>query len=209
MTYRLLQTSNRTDYSTMTTLPNPGRIEISRGSPLVIFGGNEFYNNGFVYYSVDGATFHTLTLLASGVMGQEELAGGELVSDTRNFDIVGSSDIVLNNTIPPSGGTFARLTGIVQHMTYEGESELRVVHYDASPSWQSPPLLEAYVVQGTIDKMETSNYGYRHTPYIFLSTLSGELSEFYQINRDQTTIYNHTNTLPATKILSIRLDDRV
>lgn len=204
--YSLIRTNDGMNYERLSLTPSLAKIELSKGSPVILYGGNEYFNNGFVYYSTDGQTFNNLNLIATDVLGNPALDANGFVSDVRNFDAV-------------SGVYFGRYTGIVQHNIYNGNSAVRLTSYDANPVWQSPYLTEAYQVLGQLDKMETSNHSYIHTPYVFLSTtLSGTLSsgggagyysDFYQIDEDQITINKYNDNLPPSKITVIRVDDSI
>lgn len=210
--YGVLKTSDNTNFSLVTTTPNPAKIELSKGSPLVLYGGNEWSNGGFVYYSKDGITFNNLNLFATGVNGNPSLDGAGFVSDARSFDVITTS-----GEITVSGETFNRYTGIVQHNEYNGVSNIRLARYDLNPVWQSPALIDSFTVSGELDKMETTNQGYRHTPYLFFSTItpsgeitvSGEYSEFYQIDYDKDIMNKYMNGLPHTRINSIRCDEKI
>ena len=198
--YGAIRTPNGLDYEFLTGTPNLAKVELSKGSPTVLYGGNQVYNNGFVYYSVDGHTFNNLNLIDHGVLGNPALSGNAFVSDARNFDVV-------------SGVEFIRYTGFVQHNQYNGLSEVRLARYDLNPVWSSPTLSGVCIINGCLDHMETTNQGYLNTPYMFFSTISGNsysnnTSEFYQIDKDQNYMFMYNNNLPNSRITIIRTDDR-
>jgi hypothetical protein len=212
--YSVLKTVDGLTYDKVTNTPLPAKIELAKGAPIVLFGGNQYYNNGFTYYSIDGETFNNLNLIAYDVLGNPALDANGYVSDVRNFDVVSISGIVSDDTIPPSGSTFSRVTGLVQHNLYEGRSALRVARYDNNPIWHSPDLLQVYTISGCMDKFETSNFGYRKTPYMFFTTISGitysgDASEFYQIDYDTKIMHKYMTNFPNAVVNVIRLDDRV
>jgi hypothetical protein len=199
--YPVIRTPNGLDYEYLVSTPGLAKIELSKGSPTVLYGGNQVYNNGFVYYSVDGHTFNNLNLIDYGVLGNPALSGNAFVSDARNFDVV-------------SGVEFIRYTGFVQHNLYNELSEVRLVRYDLNPVWSSPTLSGVCIIHGCLDHMETSNQGYLNTPYMFFSTISGNsysnnTSEFYQLDKDQNYMVMYNNNLPASRVTIIRTDERV
>lgn len=220
-TYNLLRTSNDTYYEGVAITPLPAKIELTKGSPVVAYGGNQHFNNGFVYYSVTGNrnTFNNLNLIAAGVWGNPNLNAGGFVSDTKNFDAITASGEFIVSGESTISGEYVRFTGIIQHNVYEGESGLRLARYDLNPVWQSPILINTFPIQGNIDKMETTNTGYRRTPYFFFSTISGETvsgeiysgesSEFYQIDKETVLMNKYMVGLPYTKITNIRVDRKI
>jgi hypothetical protein len=210
----VIRTSDNTNFEIVTPTPNPAKIEVSKGSPIVLYGGNNYYNNGFVYYSNDGNNFNNLNLLATDVLGNPALDANGYVSDARNFDAVTTSGITDNNNVTISGGGFTRYTGLVQHNVYNGKSCTRLARYDLNPVWQCPILQSIYTINGCVDKMETSNHGYNNTPYLFFSTISGatysgSASEFYQVDYDDTIMNKYMTNFPNCIINSIRVDDKV
>jgi hypothetical protein len=198
--YNVIRTNDGVNYEQLTSTPILAKIELSKGSPTVLYGGNQVYNNGFVYYSVDGHTFNNLNLIDYGVLGNPALSGNAYVSDARNFDVV-------------SGVEFIRYTGFVQHNQYNGLSEVRLARYDLNPVWSSPTLSGVCIINGCLDHMETTNQGYLNTPYMFFSTISGSsyagtTSEFYQLDKDQNYMFMYNNNLPKSRVTIIRTDER-
>jgi hypothetical protein len=188
--HMLLKVENST-LTLIDALPMGLKVDMSKGFPLVLYGGMPFYNTGKIYISEtdNRANIRDLMLYVDGF---SVLSG--YITDVRSFDW------------PLTSGN-KRLTAYAQNKV-NGDfyvTDPSRDYFTTPQSWFIPPSGE-----GPVTHMEATNY--HSVPYLFITT-SGV--NFYQSDGEDlweggslTPFFTQRNTnLPSSKATIIRCDD--
>lgn len=206
-TWYLLKYSNN-EFSKVLELRDREKIEVSQSGPVILFGGDQGFNNGDLEVWFQAEPDST-DIFASGFV--EDVRGTTLITEegisNLGFFVInpasglGASNLYYTdfNNILTSGQNYGGFIIVDGSIFYTPETHYYTLH-------------EFHTFSGIINHIETSNY-YDY-PYIFVSaTVSGE-HVFYQkdgrkIDEPETEFILRNNYLPQSKVTVIRLDDRV
>lgn len=177
------------------------KLDASKGSPLVIFGGNAHYNSGFLGMALQpqelSESYRYVNLITS------TLSGCNFVSDSRNYGELNSTGMHYNHT------------GFLSNtVNAEGYSALRTIDWSWSFVYNDYVFTTEttnYTFSGLATCLETTNN--QDNPYIFIST-NGTPPKFYQRNtftakETPQTFVDRSTGLPNNEITIIRADDTI
>jgi len=186
-------------------LPYKSNIEISNGRPIVVYGGIEDYNKGYIWFSDDEGEvdfYHLNTYY----LEDDIVCGGEFVRSARAFSSI-------------ADGNYSRFILFCQD-DETNPGQISMIDFDGyfSPIIDDKPQMYRYQLTdyhtfdtGNVQQVETTNY--QDFPYIFAS-LEGSPSTFYQkeamyYDDIETEFFECSTGLPNSNITVIRADDRM
>lgn len=178
------------------------KLDAAQTAPTVIYGGNRYYNNGYLtIVASNEESYSTMNLISSGIMESGVLAGSNFITDMRTFRELQSDGAYVTR------GGF--LSDTVNDYNY---SHLRIIDYGYNSLLRTYTYLleeSAYTFSGTANHFETTNT--QENPYMFIS-IEGSPPQFYQrdsfdADAEPNTFVDRSSGLPSNAITIIRTDD--
>lgn len=208
----------------------PSKIDLSRDTPMTVFGGQDWFNNGFIYVSPNGEanTYQNLELLH---LVNGTLDGQGNVTDARSFDIINASGIsqnnqditgtvsrcaffAINNELPDHDHSTVRYVDFNYNLTgdvYVYQGKLYTSDGDeitTTNRFEVLDMADFVVFSGFANHLETTNFGYDKTPYFFVS-IAGAPPVFYQRDKDTSSFVQRITSIPNSEITQIRADNKL
>lgn len=176
---------------------NVSYLDSSWGYPLMVYGGDDFNNEGYLgaMLTVDPGDYAFFNL----IYNDGGLTGGHFVSDARSFFMIYEDEL-------RQRGVFVTGTQDISEQSY-----LRLIDFDSFNALEVDITTNFwYGFTGVVNHIETTNT--QDVPYIFVSTFTDDVSDFYQKDgrtrtAEETTFTERNTNLPTSKINVIRTDD--